>query len=313
VRITTSAMFRTALSDLNRLRERIAETQEQASTLKRINRPSDDPAGAGRIHLLEGSIDALEQHERTISGTRARVSASENAVANSVDVLIRAREIAVAAANGTLDAGARAQFAEEVVGLHAALLSEANARFTGGHVFAGFSSDTEPFVSAGAFGVPPIAPVVSFVGDSNEIQVDIEEGVRVAASFDGRRIFLGDGDADGFVDAGREDAFAVVTDLRNALVLDDPTAITATLPRLDAALDQLQAERTRIGAVETRLFDAEDRIGVRMPQLKFHKSQLEDANFDEVVSNLTRDETALRASLSVMSRLLPPSLMDFLR
>lgn len=313
MRVTTSMMFRTALSDLNRLRTRMAQTQEQASTFKRINRPSDDPAGAGRIHLLEGSIQALEQYKRTISGTRARVSASENAVANSAGVLIRASEISVAASNGTLDAESRAQFAAEVEGLHATLLSEANTRFTGAHIFAGFSSDTAPFVSTGVFGPPPLAPVVSFVGDSNEIQVDIEEGVRVAASFDGRRVFMGDGDGDGFVDAGREDVFAVLTDLHNALVLDDQVAVAATLPRLEAARAQLEVERTRIGAVETRLFNAEDRIELRSLQLKDHQSLLRDANLDELAIDLTRQETALRASLEVMSRLLPPSLMDFLR
>lgn len=306
-------MFRIALADLNRLRGQIGVTQEQASTGNRINRPSDDPAGAGRILLLEGSRAALNQYKETISGTRARVSASENAVSNTISLLQRASSLAVQGANGTFEAGGRAQIATEVEGLFAAVLSEANTRFAGGHIFAGFSSDSAPFVSAGSFGAPPLAPVVSFAGDSNEIQVDIEDGVRVASSFDGRRIFQGDGDGDGSPDAGRDDVFAVLADLRTALVSDDPVAITATLPRIQTLLEQLQAERTGIGSVESRLFDAEDRIDSRLSQLEIHLSDVRDAPFEEVVSNLTRQETALRASLEVMSRLLPPSLMDFLR
>jgi flagellar hook-associated protein 3 FlgL len=312
MRVTTSMLFRNALSDLNRVRTRMAASQEQAATGLRINRPSDDPAGAGRVHLLESSLEELRQFERTISATRARVSANETAIANSENLLVRARELAVQGANGTLDATSRMDLAQEIEGLHASLLSEANARFGGGHVFSGFSSDVAPFSAAGTFGAPPAAPVVSFVGDSNEIQVDIEAGVQVSASFDGRRIFLGDGDGDGLPDAGREDLFAVLTDLRNALMLDDPAATAAALPRLDLGIDQLLAERTRVGSVEARLLAAEQRVAERSVDLEVHLSKLRDADFAEVVTNLTRDETALQASLQMMSRLLPPSLMDFL-
>ena len=314
MRITNSILFRNALSDLNRLRERMAQSQEQASTGLRINRPSDDPAGAGRIQLLKSSLEALTQYERTIAGTRARVAASETAVANASAVLIRARELAISGANGTMDAGTRAQIAVEVESLHASLVSEANSRFAGGYVFAGFASDAPPFESVGAFGTPPPAsPVVGFVGDPNEIEVEIEEGIRVSASFDGRRIFMGDGDGDGLPDAGRDDVFDVLADLRDALMLNDPVAASAALPRIDAVLDQLQVERTAIGTVESRLQVSEERLAGRSLELELHLSRLEDADLAEVISNLTREESALRASLETMSRLLSPSLMDFLR
>jgi len=314
MRVTHAMMFRSALSDLSLLRDKMARTQEQASTGQRINRPSDDPAGAGRIHLLEGALGSLEQYERTITATRARVSAAERAVANAGELLIRARELAVSGANGTLDASVRTQVAEEVESLHASLLSEANARFGGGHLFGGYASATAPFEASGSFGTPPPAsPVVSFVGDANEIEVDIEDGVRVTASFDGRRIFLGDGDGDGVPDPGREDVFQVLADLRDALALDDQSAVAAILPRIETLVGQLQGERTGIGAVESRLLAAEQRIASRSVELESHLSGVRDADLAEVVSRLTREEAALRASLQTMSRLLPPTLMDFLR
>jgi flagellar hook-associated protein 3 FlgL len=313
MRVTHSMLFRSALSELADLRARMADTQERASTGRQINRPSDDPAGAARIQLLESALAALSNFERTISGTRARVAAAETSVANASATLIRARELAISGANGTLDASTRAQLAAEVEGLHASLVSEGNARFAQGHVFAGFASSTAPFAVAGSFGTPPPAsPVVSFAGDSNEIQVDIEDGVRVEASFDGRRIFMGDADGDGFPDAGREDSFQVLADLRDALMLDDQVAIAAVLPRIDAALDQFQSERTRIGAVESRLQAAEQRISSRTVELETHLSNVRDADLAEIVTTLTREETALTASLQVMSRLMPPTLMDFL-
>ncbi len=313
MRVTPSILFRQALADLSRTRERLSVSQEQAASGLRINRPSDDPVGAGAVRMLESARRASEQFERNATRARARVSASETAVAESVDLLIRARELALQGANGTLDAGGRAQIAVEIESLHAALLAEANGSFDGARIFAGHSSDTAPFVASGPFPPLPPAPSVAFVGDSNPIEVEIEEGVTVPVSFDGARIFQGDGDGDGFPDAGREDLFAVLGDLRDALVTNDPVATAALLPRLDAGLDQLQTERTRMGAVETRLEVASARLAGRGVDLEKRISEIQDADLAEVVSRMVREETALQASLETMSRILSPTLMDFLR
>jgi flagellar hook-associated protein 3 FlgL len=314
MRVTTSMLFRSALSDLGSLKTRMAATQEQASSGRRINRPSDDPSGAGMIRQLETQLEALRQFERNISGTRGRLAASEAAVANSVDVMIRARELAISGANGTLDATTRMQIATEVESLHGGLLAESNAKLAGGHLFSGFASDTAPFVSTGSFSsTPPGSPVVGFVGDSNEIQVDIEDGVRVPASFDGRTLFMGDANGDGVPDPGRDDGFDVLADLHDALMANDPVAVAAALPRIDAVLDQLQIGRTRIGATEGRLSQAEQRVSNRIVQAEIRLSEVRDADLAEVISTLARDENALTASLQTMGRLLPPSLMDFLR
>ena len=78
-------------------------------------------------------------------------------------------------------------------------------------------------------------------------------------------------------------------------------------------IDQFLEGRTRIGAVDAQLQAAEQRIANRSFELESHLSNVRDVDLAEVVSSLTREEAALRASLETMSRLLPPSLMDFLR
>lgn len=314
LRITQAMMFRTALSNLDRQRAQLARTQEQASSGLRINRPSDDPLGAGAAVTLRAGRDAIRQLVRNGSGARARVAAAENAFANVNNVLIRARELAIAGANATQDGVTRAQIAEEVRGLHASILSEANTRFGGAYIFAGFASDAPPFELVGAFvEPPPSAPGVAFVGDANEIQVQIEEAVSVTIGANGQRAFQGDGDGDGAPDAGSEDVFAVLGDLWEALSSDDQAATAAVLPRIDVALDQLSSERTRLGAVATRIENASERLARRELDLETRLSEVQDADLARVVSNLVREESALEAGLAAMGRLLPPTLLDFLR
>jgi flagellar hook-associated protein 3 FlgL len=307
-------LFRMALANLDQQRTRLANTQEQASSGLRINRPSDDPLGAGTATRLRTGRSALQQLEENVSNARARVGAADSAIANSTNALIRAKELAVSGGNGSQDAISRLQIAEEVKALHAVLVAEANTRFGGGFIFAGYASDAAPFEEIGAFAdAPPATPNVNFVGDSSEIEVQIEEGARVQVGLDGRRVFLGDADANGTADAGREDLFDVLADLHTALVTDDAAGSSAALTRIDAGLEQLSIERTRMGAVATRLDSASERLAKREVELETRLSEVQDADLAEVVSRLVQEESALQAGLAAMGRLLPPTLMDFLR
>ncbi len=313
LRITNSSLLGIALADIQRQRTRLFEAQEQAASGLRINRPSDDPSGASAALLLRAGIDAIEQFDRNLSQTRIRVDAVDSALAASADVLIRARELAVAGANDTNDATSRVLIAEEVEALHGALLSEANTRSGGAHVFGGYASGTEPFARSGPFVDGSPAPTVAFLGDSSEIEVAIDEGVTVRATRDGRRVFLGDGDGDGSPDAGRQDLFAVLGDLRDALHADDRVAITAILDRLDEGLTQISVERADLGGTQTRIEDVAARLGKRGVDLASRLSVTQDADAAEVFSALVNEEAGLQAALAAAQRLIQPTLLDFLR
>jgi flagellar hook-associated protein 3 FlgL len=240
-------------------------------------------------------------------------SITESALADASEVLIRARELAVAGANDTQDAVSRRQIAREIESLHASLVAQANSTFSGGYLFAGFSADTAPFTVAGAFlDAPPSSPTVAFVGDSNEIEVPIDQGVTVRVTFDGRRVFMGDGDGDGTPDAGRQDLFQLLADLRDALMLNDEVTIRASLTQIDEGLDQLSDARTAVGASGSQLDTVGQRLAQRSEDLESRLSDVQVADVAEVYSDLAQQEAALEAGLEVMSRVLNMSLLDFL-
>lgn len=314
MRVTQSMIIRSALGDLSRARLRLSQTQEKAASGLRINRPSDDPVGASAAMLLKRGLEATDQLQRNITQTRTRLSAGESAIANANDLLIRARDLAIQGANGTQNAATRAQLAEEVETLHAAMLAEGNSRIGGGHLFAGYASDTAPFVASGPFiDNPPSSPTVAFAGDPSEVQVQIDEGVQARATANGQRVFMGDANGDGLVDAGREDLFQTLADLRQALATDDVPQIQASLARLDNGIQQLSLERTHFGAQLTRLDEFEERLDDRRVDLTTRLSDVQDADVAQVFSDLANQEVALQASLQVNARLIQPTLLDFLR
>ncbi len=314
MRVTPNLLHRIALNDVSAARARLARTQEQASSGLRINRPSDDPVAAGQVTVLETSGAALAQFQRTVSGVRGRVGAVENALTESNTLLIRLRELAIQGANGTQDAATRKLIANEVATIHDALVVQANTRFGGAHVFGGFASGSAPFTIAGAFDPNAgTAPTVTFGGDANEVQVEIDENVQVSVSLNGQRAFQGDANGDSVTDAGSEDVFAVAQDLWRALATNDPAGITATLDRIDRASSQLAAERSAVGATDSALDRATQGLAKRAVDLEARTSDLRDADLAKVVSDMVQQEAALQAGLSALGRLVQPTLLDFLR
>jgi flagellar hook-associated protein 3 FlgL len=311
LRVTADMLYRNALADVDRLRRRLAQTQERASSGLRINRPSDDPSGTAAATLVKAELASTAQFRRNLTNIRGRVLATETAIGNATDVLIRARELALQGATDTIG-DQRDALAREVEKLHQQLVAEANKRTAGDFIFSGYATRTVPFVASGPFVDGSPSPTVAFAGDASEIQLGIDEGVQAGVSLNGRRVFMGDGDGNGVPDAGREDLFDVLADLRDALVADDVTTLRNTLTRLDVGLDQLSGERTRIGAVIAQL-EAQDRtLEVEESQLAARLSDLQDADAARVYSDLVIQENALRGALEATTRLLQPSLLDFL-
>jgi flagellar hook-associated protein 3 FlgL len=311
-RVTNSMVMRTALNGVYRAREQLSDTQEQAASGLRVNRPSDDPPSASHATRLRGEQRAIEQYRHNIVQVRARLVTIEDAVSSAEDSIVRAREIAIQGANGTLDANGRQILSQEIETIFDEMIAAGNARNSGGWVFGGTANGAAPFVSSGPFvsGSPP--PTVAFAGNSTEIEVAIDEGRRATATLDGRRVFMGDTDGDGFPDSGREDAFAVLAELWRALDTDDQAAVAATLDRLDRTQLQFSLELAHVGAASQQIDGADDRLDLEKISVTRSLSDAEDADTEDVFSRLVAQETALQAALATTARAMQPSLLDFL-
>ncbi len=301
MRITNSMLARLGIDQVNQGRTRLARIQEQATTGLRINRPSDDPVDYQASRRLKGALGETDQFLRGIDLSRTRIATTENAVLDALGVLDEARARAVQAANDTND-GEQATLRTQVEGLFASLFDLGNARSPeGAYVFAGLTSDVPAFSQTGSFVSGGAAPVVSFDGDGSQVRVELEEGVYADVTLAGDRVFQ-----------GGVDAFQALTNLWTGIDTDDDNLIRQAIGELDAAHEQLQNELVRIGQAGAAADRAEDRLRLRQEELTARVSRLEDADAYQVYSDLAAQEVALQASLQVASRLLGPSLLEFL-
>lgn len=146
LRVTQNVFLNNIRSQLSRGGLRLLTAQEQVSTGRQINRPSDDPAGAFRVLNLRQLTAANSQFERNIDSLDANLSVAENVLGQTQEVLYRTLELAIQAANASVDKSQRAMIATEVTQQLDEVKRLANTQLGARHLFAGYLSDRPPFV-----------------------------------------------------------------------------------------------------------------------------------------------------------------------
>ena len=184
MRVSTTVQFDRASTIMNKLQNDLGTSQAKISVQKQILNPSDKPDQTATILRLNSVIDRQTTFGRTIEMLQARLD-NESATLTSVsEILIRIKELAVQANNGTQGLTSRKIIATEMKGLRDQLLSLANSTdTTGNYIFSGSQVRTPAFVEdpTGA---------VAYKGDQTRMQVDVGEKRKVAINRPGNNVFI---------------------------------------------------------------------------------------------------------------------------
>jgi flagellar hook-associated protein 3 FlgL len=183
-RISSQQIFSGGINRLQELNSNLNSTQQQISTGKRVNKPSDDPVAAARILKLDQELSRVSTYERNVDLADNRLSQEENALASSVDVLQRIRELTVQAGNGSLSPNDRRSISSEVKERLGQLANIGNTRDASGeYIFSGFQGSVQAFQQDGA-------GKYVYQGDEGQRVLEIDDGVTVPISDNGKGIFV---------------------------------------------------------------------------------------------------------------------------
>lgn len=121
MRLSIQTQLQTRLGDdARRAREALEQAQRGLSTGRRINKAADDAAGLAVSTSLRAMQRSLAQAQRNALDAVSLLQVAEQGASTLTDLTLRARELAVQAANGALSDRDRAHLAVE----YGALLSE---------------------------------------------------------------------------------------------------------------------------------------------------------------------------------------------
>jgi flagellar hook-associated protein 3 FlgL len=305
-RVTHQTVQKSSLANLQLNLSKMADLQGRMSSGKVITKPSDDPGGTAHALQLRGEKRAAEQYARNIDNGVGWLSSVDSALLTSLASMRQARDLTVQGANiGTMNPVTREAIATELEGIRDTLLAQANTSYLGRSVFAGTSDAAAAFT--GTAGVPPYTHSGT-TGATVERRIAEDTTVRVDA--DGAAIFgVGAWDAGGAGTGGS--VFGLIDQIASELRAGgDVSGRLADLDsRMNVMLGQVADVGTRYGALKAARSANEKTV----MDLKGEISAVEDIDLAEVIVELQTQEVAYQAALGATSRVLQPSLMDFLR
>jgi flagellar hook-associated protein 3 FlgL len=302
MRIATGYAQKVALDGITDRQAALIKSQEQLSSGKRINRPSDDPAAAAEAEKVRSRQARMDAEKRAVGYAQQQLSNADSTIGDATSLLQTARETLLRGANATNNTSDRFTLGANLSAIREQLLAVANrSDGTGGFVFGGQGATSAPIAADGT----------TYNAQPGTVQVGQELSSPV--SLDGRANFTASPTA-----TGTESIF-VQLDAAIA-VFKDPTATAAsaaaiaqsTLGSVDRSIDRLSVTRATVGerlnAIDTHLRDLEKGTIDNAARM----SSLVDVDFAAAISSMAQNQTTVEAALKSYSTIARMSLFNFL-
>jgi len=292
-RVTQSMMSQHSLSSLQSSLAKLASIQEQVSTGRVLNRPSDSPSDTMASMRMRSSISDQKQYARNAEDGLGWLGQTETALTGVNSEVRRARDLALQGVNGSLGQSSLDALAVEVDKIREGAIASANTTYLGRPVFGGITGGSQAFdPTTGAY-----------VGVPGAVNRTVADGVTVDIQIDGQAAFGATGSS----------LFDDLTALSAALRAGDTIAIRAGSTALTSDMNRIQGRISEVGTRFNRLEKASVTAGDAELALTSSLSEVENTDLPKAMVELKMQEVAYQAALASTARVMQPSLLDFLR
>ncbi|MDD3311596.1 flagellin [Pseudodesulfovibrio sp.] len=146
MRISTSQIYSQSLLQMNAALSDIAELNSMTSSQKKLNRPSDDPTGMGKVIELRAYNSALSGYSDNCTVCGEHLSLADEALSQASEQITAAKEVAEQGSTETYTAVQLQAMAIEMEGYLDSLMTIANTKFSAqDYVFGGDDSGEAPY------------------------------------------------------------------------------------------------------------------------------------------------------------------------
>jgi flagellar hook-associated protein 3 FlgL len=292
-RVTQSMMSKGSVAAMQTSLSRLAKLQEQLSTGRVLNRPSDSPTDTTSAMRIRSGIADVKQYGRNAADGNGWLSTIDAALTSANDQVLRARDLALQGANqGVAGQGVRDALAAEVDQIREGLISTANNDYLGRPVFGGVTAGAAAYDATG-----------TYVGTPGAVNRTLAEGTVVRVDVDGTAAFGPTGDS----------VFDHLSALSTALRVGDQAGISAGITALNADRDRITTTQAEAGSRQNRVLSAMQTASDSELRLSSSLSEVENADLPKTVVDLQMQQVAYQAALGATARVIQPSLLDFLR
>jgi flagellar hook-associated protein 3 FlgL len=308
MRITTKLLNDNVINNLLINRSKLNDLQEQLSSGKRVSKPSDDPNAAVSILSANLSTDQVERYTTNIDNALSELNITDQSILSTVDIVQRAKELAVQASNATNGTTELKAIKSEIDQILEQVKDIANTKFGSKYIFGGRITEISPYSEASNGDITYSGtPSTSNYQRKTEISENITADINVA----GDCIFGQYVDGDPTKQTG---LISTLKKLSNDLGSSPPgyDGIKASLDSLDSNINTLLNAQATVGGTMSRLEMTKSKLeNDKITYAKF-KSNAEDFDLAKTISDISYQETSLSASLQVGAKAIQHSMLDYL-
>jgi flagellar hook-associated protein 3 FlgL len=294
-RITDRSIHTRVLANLQRSLAKGDRIQDQLSSGKQLNRPSDSPSGTVSSMQLRAESRANEQYVRNADDGLGWLSSMESTLTSASSLLNRARDLTVqglnTGANSTQSNEALATEIEQIVG---SMVSYGNTKYLDRPVFGGTTAKPVAYDDDG-----------TYVGDGGQTKrsVGAGENGKIRVDINGPEAF----------GTGTESVFAVLKSIATNMRAGDATKLSDDLKNLDKATTSLKTAISEVGSRYNRITQMKDSAQARVLTVTSQLSDIEDIDLPKTIMEMQLQQTSYQAALAASAKVIQPSLIDFLR
>ena len=141
MRIAQRTIYNNMLNNMQSTLGAYMESNMQGASQKKVNRPSDDPAGTARILNYRASLELNKQQSYNADTANGWLKLGDETLSQVSTVITRLKELAEQGSTGTYSPENRLQMSYEIRAQFEQLINLANTKFEDQHIFGGQKYD----------------------------------------------------------------------------------------------------------------------------------------------------------------------------
>ncbi|KMM36566.1 flagellar hook-associated protein FlgL [Guptibacillus hwajinpoensis] len=292
MRITQQMLTSNMTTQMNRNLSNLEKANQEVSTGKRINKPSDDPMGTEKSLKLSSQLARNEQFERNTDYAMSWMDMTERTLSSVSNVFQRANELGVQASSGTNSQDELDTMAKEFKQLREELEGLANMKLDGKYIFNGQKTDQPITIEANG----------ELKYDNGSMKQRISPFSEVKLNVSADEVFDND-----------VNLFKALDRFSQALTTGNSEEMNTALGEVQKGSDQILTSWTGMGARQSRVESMNQRLKDENISVQSFLSKNEDVDLAEAIMKLKSEESVYQATLASSAKIIQPSLLDFLR
>ncbi len=297
MRVTQSMLSGNMLKNLSNSYSKMGAIQDQITTGKKVNRPSDDPVVAMKGIALRATLDKVEQFQRNLGEVHNWLDSSDDALDKVGSALQRVNELMVQAASDSNTSDDRAKIGIEISQIRSHIQNISNTKIGDKYIFSGTKTTTPPFNGT------------SFVTHTDAGYNAMMKSVDIEI-FDGVSMKVNSNPLDTF-----RDIDSMLDDISSKMSSGTGTSTdySSALTKISNQMNTILTTRADIGARQNRSELMDDRLQSQQIIATKQMSENEDIDYEKTITEMITQESLHRAALSAGAKIIQPSLADFIR